>query len=82
MPNKTLTQVPVTASDFQWVTLRQNADSGDLEAVGRYRVKTDSGIPIGPAREVVLPLTGAARTAAINFITDRMTPAANTQEGT
>lgn len=82
MPNKTLTQVPVTASDFQSFTVRQNPDSGELEVVWRYRVKTDTGVQIGPWREVVTLLTPSQRTTALTFVTNVGVPAANTQEGT
>lgn len=82
MPNKTITQVPVTASDFQSFLVRQNPDSGDLEVVWRYRVKTPSGEQIGPWREVVTLLNGSQQTTALNFVTNVGVPAANTKEGT
>jgi hypothetical protein len=82
MPNRTLTQIPVTAADFHSFTVRQNPDSGELEVVWRYRVKTTAGEQIGPWREVVTLLTSAQRTTALSFVTNVGVPAANTQEGT
>jgi hypothetical protein len=80
MPNKTITQVPVTLTHLQ--RLNVEVVDGAPTAVITYRVFTDTGTPIGNAKSLVVPLTGPQTTTLTNFLSGTILPAVNSAEGT
>jgi hypothetical protein len=80
MPNKTITQVPVTLQHLQ--RLNVEVVDGVPSAVITYQVVTDGGAPIGNAKALTIPLTGPQTTTLTNFLSNTVLPAINTAEGT
>lgn len=83
MPKKTLTQVPVTASEIDQLLVRRDPDNpSNLECIVSYRALTNGGQQIGLNRSVKISLTGGQQTTLQTFVLNQVVPAINTQEGT
>lgn len=83
MPNKTITQVSVTAGEIIQLLIRRDPDtSNDLECIVTYNVLTNTAQKIGLNRSIKIPLTSGQQTTLQNFVLNQVVPAINTVEGT
>jgi hypothetical protein len=84
MPDKTVTQVPVTAGEIMGLHISRegllHATAPYLDAT--YTVKDSVGAAIGHHRVAHVPLTEGQVTTLQNFVTNVVIPAVNAQEGT
>ena len=80
MPNKIITQVPVTLNHIDYVIINQA--EGNITLTTTYFIFDDLGNHIGNARALDTLLTSGQKTTLINFITNNVLPSINTAEGT